>query len=81
MIPIALFNKFLSKKFSVSLKFSNMARRSSKTNELRDIDSIGCLARNITILTWEFDYFKIKIITFIINLGGKYIISNGQKQA
>ena len=28
---------------------SKMARSSSKMNELRDIDSIGCIARNITI--------------------------------
>ena len=43
MIPIALFKKFLS------VEVSNMARCSSKTNELRDIDSMGCRARNIPI--------------------------------
>ena len=30
-----------------------MARYSSKMNELRDIDSIGCRARNINIKKWE----------------------------
>ena len=48
MIPIALFKKFLSKQFIASVEVSNMARCSSKTNELRDKDSIGCRARNIT---------------------------------
>ena len=45
MIRIALdvFKKFLN------VEVSNMARCSSETNELRDIDSIGCRARNITI--------------------------------
>ena len=38
MIPIALFKKFLEKQFIASIEVSNMARRSSKTNELRDID-------------------------------------------
>ena len=41
-----------------------MARCSSKTNESRDIGSIGCKARNIT--NWEIDDFKIKIVTFIM---------------
>ena len=49
MILIALFKKFLSKQFIASVEVSNMARYSSITNELRDIDSIGCRARNITI--------------------------------
>ena len=50
MIPIALFKKFLNKQFIASVEVSNTARCSSKSNELRDIDSIGCGARNITIL-------------------------------
>ena len=37
MIPIALFKKFLSYQFIVSVEVSNIARCSSKTNELRDI--------------------------------------------
>ena len=49
MIPIALFNKFLSSHFITSVEVSNLTRCSSKTNELREIDSIGCRARNITI--------------------------------
>ena len=46
---IALFKKFLSQQFIESVEVSSMARCSSKTNELRDIDSIGYRARNITI--------------------------------
>ena len=49
MIPIALFKKFLSKQFIASVEVRNKARCVSKTNELRDIDPIGCRARNITI--------------------------------
>ena len=49
MIPIALFKKFLCKQFIASVEVSNIARCSSKTNELTDIDSIGCRARNINI--------------------------------
>ena len=49
MILIALFKKFLSYHFIASVEVSNMARCSSKTNELRDINSRGCRARNITI--------------------------------
>ena len=49
MIPIALFKKFLSYQFISSVEVSNMARCSSKTNELRDIDSIGCRERNTII--------------------------------
>ena len=41
MIPVALFKKFLSSQLIVSVEVSNMARCSSKMNELRDIDSIG----------------------------------------
>ena len=49
MILIALFKKFLSLQFIASVEVSNIARYSSKTNELRDIDFIGCRTRNITI--------------------------------
>ena len=49
MIPIGLFKKFLSLQFIASVEVSIIARCSSKKNELRDIDSIGCRARNITI--------------------------------
>ena len=49
MIPIALFKKFLSEQFIASVEVSHVARCFSKTYELRDIDSIGCRARNITI--------------------------------
>ena len=47
MIQIVL--KFLSLQFIASVEVSNMARSSSKTNELRDTASKGCKARNITI--------------------------------
>ena len=53
-----------------------MARCSSKSNELRDIDFIGCRARNITNLKWDIDNFKTKIVTFIIKFGS--FIINGQ---
>ena len=49
MVSIALFNKFLSYQCIVRVDVSNMARCSKKMNESRDIDSIGCRARNITI--------------------------------
>ena len=54
-----------------------MARCSSKTNELRDRDSIGCRARNITInkkCKVKIDNFKLKAVTFIINFDGNNII-------
>ena len=57
MIPIALFKKFMSLQFIASVEVSNMARCSSKTNEMRDIDFIGCRAR-------EIDNFKA---VFILN--------------
>ena len=43
MIPIVLFKKFMSLQCIASVEVSNMARCSSKTNALRDIDSIGCI--------------------------------------
>ena len=49
IVPIALFKKFLIKKIIASVEGSYVARNSSKTNELRDKDSIGCRARNMTI--------------------------------
>ena len=55
-----------------------MARCSSRYDELRDINSIGCRARNITIYKWEIGNFKI--VTFIVNFGRNNIIRNGQMQ-
>ena len=40
------------------------ARCSSKTNELRDIESIGCRARNIAI--WKIYNFQNKITTTLV---------------
>ena len=48
-----------------------MARCPSKTNELREIDSVGCKARNHH-QKWEIDNFKI--VTFIIIFGRNNII-------
>ena len=42
MIPTALFKKFWRYQFIESVEVSNTVRCSSRTNELRDIDSIGC---------------------------------------
>ena len=64
----------------VSVEVCNMARCSSKSDELRNIKSIGCRARNITIEKWEIDNLQIKINAFIINLGRNNIIRNGQMQ-
>ena len=71
-----MFKKLLSLQFFASVEVSNMARCSSKTNELRYIDSIGCRARNITILKWEIENFKIKVVTFIISFGRNNFIKN-----
>ena len=60
----------------MSVEVSSMAKCSSQTNELRDIDSIGCRAKDTTILKWEIDNFKLKIDTFIINFGRNNIIRN-----
>ena len=74
MVPKALFKKF--QQFVASVEVSNIARCSRKTNELRDIDAIGCRMRNITILIWDIDNFKIKVVTFIINFGRNNVIRN-----
>ena len=76
MIPIALFKKFLSEQFISSVEVSNIARFSSKKNELKDMDSIGCRVRNITIQKWKIDNFKINIVSFIIDFGRNNIIRN-----
>ena len=44
----------------MSVEVSNMARCSSKTNELRDKDSIGCRARHITIKNRKLTILKSK---------------------
>ena len=80
MIPMTLFKKFLSLQFIASVEVCNMARCSGKSDKLRNINSIGCRARNITIEKWEIDNFKIKIVTFIVNFGRNNIIRNGQMQ-
>ena len=59
----------------MSVEVSNMARCSSKTNELRDIDSIGCRERGTSpFKKGENDHFKIKVVTFIIDFGRNNII-------
>ena len=55
-----------------------MARCSSKSDELRNINYIGYRARNINIYKW--DNFKIKIVTFIVKFGRNNIVRKGQMQ-
>ena len=49
MIPIAVFKKCVCKQFITRLEVSKMARCSSKSDNLRDVDSLGRRASNITI--------------------------------
>ena len=60
----------------VSNKVSNIARCSNKTNESRDIDSVGYTARNITIQRWEIDNLRIDVVRYILNFGRLIIIRN-----
>ena len=43
----------LTNELIACVEVSNIARCSSETNELRDIDYIGCSAREITIFKWK----------------------------
>ena len=53
MIQRDLFKKFLTIQFIASVEVCNIARCSSKTNESRDIDSIGCRTRNKAGLVYK----------------------------
>ena len=80
IISITLFNNLAVKiKFYV-VEVINIRTHSSKTNKLRNINTIGRGARNIYIKKWEIYYFKIKIIQFIINFRRNYAISYWQVQ-
>ena len=59
------------------LKVTIIRTYSRKTNKLRNINTIGRGARNISIKKWEIICFKIKIILFIINLKWNYAIYYG----
>ena len=49
MISISLSEKFCCQNLTTSIKVINMTRNSSKSNKLRNINTIGCRTRNITI--------------------------------
>ena len=49
MVLIALFEKCLSEQFIASVEVSNRSRGSSNLDELKNINYIGCRARNNTI--------------------------------
>ena len=67
MIPISLLEKFGSQSFVTSIEVSQMTRYSSKTNMLRNVNTIRRGRRNIAIQKWEINNVKIKIIAFAIN--------------
>ena len=54
-----------------------MAGCSSKSDELRNTNSIGCLSEEHHHLKRENDNFKIEIITFIVKFDRNNIIRNG----
>ena len=49
LISIPLSEKFCCQNLITSIKVINMTRNSSKSNKLRNINTIGCRTRNITI--------------------------------
>ena len=51
-----------------------MVRCSSKTNELREKDSIGCRARNTTIKKWEIDAFFTAVRHEVNNLESSVVV-------
>ena len=46
-----------------------MRTYSCKTIKLQNVYTIGRGARNISIKKWKINYFKIKVVPFIINFG------------
>ena len=57
---------------------TNIRKYSHKMNKLQNIYTIGRGAKNIAINKWVINYFKIKIILFIINFKWNYAIHYGQ---
>ena len=49
MISISLSEKFCCQNLIMSIKVINMTGHPSKSNKLRNINTIGCRTRNITI--------------------------------
>ena len=55
-----------SQTFVSIVEIINIRSYSRKTNMLRNVYTIGRGARNISTKKWKINYFKIKIILFII---------------
>ena len=70
MIPIILFEKFSSQAFITNIYVFFMTTHSSKYYELKNIHSIRETTWNIATQKWKIYNIKIKVIAFIINLGG-----------
>ena len=67
-IFISLSEKFCCQNLITNIiKVINITGHSSKSNKLRNINTIGCRTRNITIYKWIDHNIKIKIISFILN--------------
>ena len=56
MISISLSEKFCCQNLITSIKVINMTRNSSKSNKLRNINTIGCRTRNFTIIIYNKQY-------------------------
>ena len=66
-LEIYCFNNFAVQKLVSMAEVTNTRTYSRKTNMLRNINTIGRVARDIATKKWGINYFKIIIIPFIIN--------------
>ena len=73
-ITIALPKKFGSKGFITVVKVIKIWRNSGESFKLRYVYPLWGTPEDMAIQKWEIDYIKIKIVPFIINLGGNCTI-------
>ena len=63
------------------VEVTNIRTYSHKTNKLQNVYTIGNGARNTSIKKWEINYFKIKIIPFIIVETMSFVMDKSKTRA
>ena len=51
------------------MEIQNASTTSSKSNQLRNVNTVGCESWNVTTQPWEINNRKSEVIAFVVNAG------------
>ena len=58
------------------MEIQNASTTPSKSNQLRNVNTVGWESRNVTTQPWEINYRENEVIAFVVNAGMNITTNN-----